>query len=116
LLYDNGVGNPYVADDQEVSRAVRYAIDEATMEVTQVWEDDAQDFVAAIAGDADRMPDGRLQVLDSSIQDGPGQFHARIRELDPEASPMTVWSMVSPPSHFVYRATAHTRLVGQPAL
>jgi arylsulfate sulfotransferase len=45
LLFDNGNyraspfdGNPKLPDDQSASRAVEYAIDEANMEVTEVWE------------------------------------------------------------------------------
>ena len=40
---------------------------------------------------------------------------ARIRELDPMASPQTQWSFLTDPGRFVYRAVPTERLVGQRA-
>ena len=70
LLFDNGNhrtspfdGKPKIADKDNYSRAVEYAIDEQTMEVRQVWEwvSDIKDGVydetlyAGFIGDADWM-------------------------------------------------------------
>jgi hypothetical protein len=117
LLYDNGVGNPDIADDVEYARAVRYVLDESKMTATQVWTDDAEPFLSPVAGDADRLPGGHLQILDSTVVAAPGDFgsmYSRIRELDPTASPMAVWTLTPPGQHMAYRATAHDRLAGQP--
>lgn len=113
LLYDNAVGNPDLPPEQEFSRAVRYALDEDAMTATLIWQDDAEPFSAPIAGDVDPLPGGHLLVLDSSILTGP-VLRARLRELDPDASPMMVWSLTTPIGQFAYRATAHARLPGMP--
>ena len=78
------------------------------------WEDDEGSFQSAIAGDADLLPGGHLLVLDSTWVDGFVQ-RARLRELDPIASPQRLWTLLTAPSGFVYRATAHDRLVGRAA-
>ncbi len=117
LLYDNGNGNPYVTVDGWFSRAVRYSIDEMTMEAAVVWEDDAEDFLSEAMGDADRMPGGNILVADSAIglNEG-GQFiHATIRELDPEATPQRQWSFTTEVGRFIYRAVPTERLVGEAA-
>lgn len=40
---------------------------------------------------------------------------ARLRELDPLATPTLTWSLRTPGQTFAYRGTAHDRLVGEPA-
>jgi hypothetical protein len=117
VLYDNGVGNHDLPDDEETSRAVRYVLDEATMQAEQVWEDDGEPFFSPVAGDVDRLPNGHLQVLDSTIVESVGfdGSQARIRELDPRAAPMQVWLLQPPVQQVIYRVTAHDRLVGLPA-
>ena len=112
LLYDNGVDNPNLPPEEVRSRAVAYAIDEENMTVTEVWEDDAEPFVSVFAGDADLLPSGRFIVTDSSILDEDNAMWARIREIDPDAMPMTKWALTTPRGNFMYRATAHDRLVG----
>lgn len=114
LLYDNAVDNPGLPAEQWESRAVRYELDEVAMTATQVWEGDAEPFVSTFAGDADRLPSGRYLVTDSSINGDEGIW-ARVRELDPQADPMLQWSLQTEPGHFIYRATAHDRLVGEAA-
>jgi hypothetical protein len=111
VLYDNGVDNPYLDDELEVSRIVRYAIDETTMTATEVWEDQSEPFMSAIGGDVDRLPGGRLLALDSAVQTETGIL-GRLRELD-EATPAEAqWTLSTPIGFFVYRATAHDRLPG----
>jgi hypothetical protein len=115
LLYDNGVGNPGLPDDQEFSRAVRYAIDAGATTATQVWEDQAEDFTAVFAGDADRLPNGNLLVTDSSIGLFAGNLHARVRQIDEADSAVPLWSITTEIGTFVYRTTAWDRLPGVPA-
>jgi hypothetical protein len=118
LLYDNAIVTVETPPEGVRSRAVRYEIDEEAMTATVAWQDDEEPFFAPIAGDADRMPGGHLLVLDSSIvenitRENPlGDIHSRLREVDPEASPTRVWSIITPKNQFAYRATAHDRLPG----
>jgi hypothetical protein len=118
LLYDNAIVTVETPPEGVRSRAVRYEIDEEAMTATVAWQDDEEPFFAPIAGDADRMPGGHLLVLDSSIVDNItrenplGDIHSRLREVDPEASPTRVWSIITPKNQFAYRATAHARLPG----
>jgi len=115
LLYDNGNANPNLEDALETSRAVRYAIDTEAMTVTQVWEDEAEDFLSIIAGDADRLPDGSVLVTDSSIDLhlGPQAIHARVREVDERSSSEPQWSFTTALGSFIYRCTASERLPGE---
>jgi hypothetical protein len=121
LLYDNGIVTVETPPTGARSRAVRFEIDETAMTARLVWQDDEEPFFSPIAGDADRTPGGHLLVLDSTIvsnvnPENPLEFdiHSRLRELDETASPMRVWSIVTPTNQFAYRATAHTRLPGMP--
>ncbi|MEM7151586.1 MAG: aryl-sulfate sulfotransferase [Myxococcota bacterium] len=113
LLYDNGVGNPNLADELETSRAIRYDLNTTTMMATQVWEDAAEDFVAPIAGDADRLPDGSILVTDSSIDMNIGQIYARVREIDEETSDTPQWSFTTDIGTFIYRCVPSLRLAGE---
>jgi hypothetical protein len=115
LLYDNGVANPNLDDALERSRAVRYAIDTSAMTVTQAWEDEAEDFLSIIAGDADRLPDGSILVTDSSIDlhFGPQAIYARVREVDEASSSEPQWSFSTALGSFIYRCTAQSRLPGE---
>lgn len=111
LLYDNGVGRP---DVPEAARVVRYEIDVDSMTATQLWEDDDQSFASPFAGDCDTLPrSGNILVTDSAIFTERA-ITPRIRELDPDAEPMTVWELGFPAGHFAYRSTANDRLVGEP--
>lgn len=111
LLYDNGVGRP---DVPEAARVARYSIDLDGMTATQLWEDDDQSFASPFAGDCDVLPrSGNILVTDSAIFTERA-ITPRIRELNPEAAPMTVWELGFPAGHFAYRATANDRLVGEP--
>ncbi|KIG17638.1 putative arylsulfate sulfotransferase [Enhygromyxa salina] len=116
LLYDNGIGDPALPIEQARSRAVRYVLDTASMTATQAWEDDAAPFLSTVAGDADRTSDGTMLALDSLIAVDPldplAGAYMRIRELDPSASPMQVWSLTGPVGRFAYRAVPINRLVG----
>jgi len=115
LLYDNGLGNPTLPDVFETSRAVRYALDTETMMATEVWEDEADDFISIIAGDADRLPDGSILVTDSAIdfEVGPDQSYARIREIDEDDSATPQWSFTTALGTFVYRCIPTALLPGQ---
>ena len=109
MLYDNGVG----PSGPQVSRVVRYTLDLDALEATQVFEDDDQAFSSFLAGDADLLPrSGNILTTDSAILTVDGVL-ARIRELDPNASPMAVWQLSFEPGYFVYRTTANDRLVGE---
>jgi hypothetical protein len=113
LLYDNAIGDPNPPAEGSRSRAVRFELDQTAMTAAVVWEDDEEPFLAPIAGDADRMPNDHILVLDSSItDDNLTSLYSRLRELDETASPMRVWSIVTPTNTFAYRATAHERLPG----
>ncbi len=116
LLYDNAVGNPDQPDSEAHSRAVRYALDFDAMTATQVWQDDDETFISAIAGDADRTSSGHVLRLDSTLGQGlPGSemVYSRLRELDPERTPNAVWSVDLPLGKFAYRALPLDRLVGE---
>lgn len=115
MMYDNGVANPYLADDLEQTHAARYALDLDAMTAERVWQDDEAPFISGIAGDADRMSGGHVLRLDSTFEGGvPGVSNSRLRELDPAASPQAIWSLTFPMGHFAYRAIPTTRLVGEP--
>lgn len=114
LLYDNGVGDPDLPPGSIESRAVRFELDEVAMTAKRVWVDDGEPIFVPFAGNADRLPGGRVLVTDSSITDMTG-ISARLRELDPVAAPMLTWSLRTPAQTFAYRGTAHDRLVGEPA-
>ena len=110
MLYDNGVG----PDGPQISRVVRFSLDEEAMQATQVFEDDEQLIASVFAGDADLLPrSGNILATDSAVFTLDG-IVARLRELDPEASPMIVWQLFFEPGNFVYRTTANDRLVGEP--
>ena len=113
LLYDNGVGNPHVDDADEVSRALQYELDEDTWTATQLWTDQAEPFVSLVASDADPMPGGHVLILDTGV--GPeNPTQGRIREVEHTPEAANVWTLWGPPQHFLYRATVHDRLPGQP--
>lgn len=114
LLYDNGLGNPDVPFPMQTSRAVHYSIDTNTMEVTQEWEDSAEDFMSIIAGDADRLPDGSILVTDSAIDlhVSPQAIHARVREIDEDATDPQ-WTFTTELGNFIYRCIASDRLPGE---
>jgi len=115
MLYDNGIDHPQVPDDQEVSRAVRYALDETGMTATQEWESAKQDELSAVASDADRLPGGNYLILDSNLGAlGPGNV-SRIREVDPTTADEDVWEIRTPASNLTYRTIWSTRLPGEPA-
>jgi hypothetical protein len=118
LVYDNAVGNPDQPDSDAESRAVRYVLDLEAMTASQVWQDDDEVFVSAIAGDADRTSGGHVLRLDSTLSGGlPGRetTYSRLRELDPERTPNAIWSIDMPLGMFAYRAEPHDRLVGEVA-
>jgi hypothetical protein len=115
LLYDNAVGNPAQPDSEAHTRAVRYVLDLDTMTATQVWQDDDPPFRSALAGDADLTAGGHILRLDSIyISDDHPLPGARLRELDPAATPNAVWTLNLPPNKFSYRAVPISRFVGVP--
>ena len=102
LLFDNGNyraspfdGSVPIPDSQNYSRAVEYAVDEATMEVRQIWEYGAQiqqSYYSANQSDADWMKDTGNVLITSSATSwlgrvsskslGMGKWHTRIIEVD----------------------------------
>ena len=114
LLYDNGITNPDLQPSEVHSRAVRYALDFDAMTAERVWMDDGPQITATFTGNADRLPGGHILVTDSSLV-GMSGFWAQLRELDDAASPMLQWSLRSPDGSYIYRGSAHDRLIGQPA-
>lgn len=115
LLYDNGLHDPGVPAEEESSRAVRYVLNEETMTVAQVWEDEEEPFMAPIAGDADRLEDGTYLVTDSSIDFTVGMPYARIRKVD-EATPAAPdWTLLTEVGTFVYRCLPVSVLPGVPS-
>jgi outer membrane protein assembly factor BamB len=115
LLYDNGIGNPNLPVTEIESRAVRYALDFDAMTATQVWDDRHEPRLCPGGGDADRTPAGNLLVLDTSVElvaHVAGNY-SRLRELAND-DPQAVWSLTTPTGSLVYRATASTRLPGEP--
>jgi Arylsulfotransferase (ASST) len=111
LLYDNGVGNPYIEAEAVESHATRLEIDFDAMTADVVWRDDEAPFVSVFAGDADLLPGGHYLVADAIYVDGPAS-HGRLRELDPAHDPTRVWSIRMPDNYFIYRSTAHEQLIG----
>jgi hypothetical protein len=116
LLYDNGVDNPNLEPEAIRSRAVRYELDETNMTARQVWQDDEPPLTTPVAGDADRIDDDRLLVVDAAAEDDstdPPIFRGHIRILDPNASPMKQWSLAGPRGAMIYRADLVSRLAGE---
>jgi hypothetical protein len=119
LLYDNAVGNPDVPYAELVSRAVRYALDFDAMTATQVWDSvHGEPVISSVGSDADRTPAGNVLVLDSALQPDPlafdiGKNFARLVEHHYEGDTSPIWSLVTNPGCFVYRATAIDRLPGE---
>jgi hypothetical protein len=113
LLFDNGNGNPEIPDLEVDSRAVRFTLDFDGMTAAVAWQDDEPMLQVPFAGDADLLPGGHLLVTDSSIF-GPTGMYSRVREIAVGNDPERIWSMNTPDSRWIYRTTAHSRLVGQP--
>lgn len=111
LLYDNGVGNPYLDAADEESHAARYELDFEAMTATLAWRDDEPPFVSVFAGDADVLPGGHYLVADALYVDGDAS-HGRLRELAPGGDPERIWSVRMPDDYFIYRASAHSEIVG----
>ncbi|MEM6995325.1 MAG: aryl-sulfate sulfotransferase [Myxococcota bacterium] len=112
LLYDNGVGNPNVEDGLETSRAVRYSLDDQAMTAALLWEDEAEDFVSAIAGDANRLADDSILITDSALENGDGVLRGRLRKVDEASSAVPQWSLESSLGQLIYRAVSVDRLAG----
>lgn len=116
LLYDNGVSNPDVADDEERSRPVVYELDFDAMVARQVWEEASEPFFTEIAGDVDRLANGNVLALDSAIPTDPlkpfDEVSVRWREIRRQDSSV-VWSMTTGVGLFAYRTTVPARLPGE---
>lgn len=113
LLYDNGNGNPTLADEEERSRAVRFRLDVDVAE--PVWDDAGDGYLSTIAGDANRMQSGNVLVLDSAMPLPGGGFriYSRMREVNPDTheSPFTLRTV---DDRFMFRAIPSARLPGEP--
>jgi hypothetical protein len=115
LLYDNGVDAPGLEQTEWRSRAVRYALDTESWRATEVWTEDDQGFNSMVAGDADTLPNGNVQIVDATLEFSSEQFfptESRIREVDPESGEWT-WVLKGPDFHFIFRAMAIDRLPGE---
>jgi hypothetical protein len=112
LLYDNGNGNPEIPDLEVHSRAMRMELDMDAMTTRIAWQDDEPPYATVFAGDADVIDGGHILVTDSSIF-GPNGMNTRLRELQVGNDPERIWTMYTPPGRWIYRTTAHPRLVGQ---
>jgi hypothetical protein len=116
LLYDNGIGNPDLPLEQQRSRPVRYVLDEASFAASEAWQETAETYMSAIAGDADRLSNGAVLVLDSALPIDPSQpfnfqIYSRLREVDPSSNEWR-WTLLSEHNRFIYRCLAAERLPG----
>jgi len=111
LLYDNGVGrtspfDPGMALQDSYTRAVEYAVNEETMEVSQVWVYGPEDekFYARYLGDVDWQPQTDNILITIGAQEtnaegensppGPGtQRWARLVEVTYTQPAEKVWEM-----------------------
>lgn len=114
LLFDNGNGNPDILPMDQRSRAVRFDLDFDAMTAEIAWQDNEPDLQVAFAGDADVIEGGHILVTDSGIFAN-DSLHSRVRELEIGVDPERIWSMEMPDGRWIYRTTAHPRLVGLPA-
>lgn len=113
LLFNNGNGDPDTAPADQRSHAVRYTLDFDLMTASVAWQDDETMLQVPFAGDADTIEGGHILVTDSSIF-GPTGLYSRLRELAVGNDPERIWMMTTPDNRWIYRTTAHARLVGQP--
>ena len=113
MLFDNGNnraspfdGNPVVLDEENFSGAIEYAIDEANMEVEQVWEfgELLEDSIySRFISDADWQPTTGNVVVHfggvsyvggvSSSDLGLGTDHTRVIEVTHDVTPVVVFDM-----------------------
>ncbi len=113
LLYDNAVEAPSGLTTDALARAVRYELDLDAFAAAQAWELDEQDVSSPFAGDANLLPEsGHYMVLDSTVLTEEG-FRPRLREVDPDASPMVQWTLDLPAPYLAYRTSASDLLVGE---
>ncbi len=75
LMYDNGIcrAQPYKSQAEPhecFARAVEYEVDEENMTVTEVWksgdDDDPQRVISWAMGDAHRLPNDNMFIIDST--------------------------------------------------
>ena len=117
LIYDNGINVPDIDLTDWRSRAVQYSLDETLRTATEVWTEGDMGYNSLVAGDADRLPNGNVQVVDATLPFDVDQFfptQSRIREVDPETGDW-MWWLDGPDFQFIYRATATDRLPGESA-
>jgi hypothetical protein len=88
LLYDNGNGRPGVTP---YSRAVQYEIDDEAGTATEVWEFrstvNGQPAYAQFVGDADRMDNGNVLIVDGGLVGTIDGVSVQIVEVVPDDSP-----------------------------
>jgi hypothetical protein len=115
LLYDNGINIPDVDLNDWRSRSVRYSLDETLWTATEVWTEGDLGYHSLVAGDADRLPNGNIQVVDATLPFAADQFfptQSRIREVDPDTGEW-MWWLDGPDFQFIYRAMGIERLPGE---
>jgi arylsulfate sulfotransferase len=110
LLFDNGVARSSPFDDKmpladSYSRAVEYAVDESSMEVSQPWEygPDQERFYGRYLGDVDWHADADTILINVGAQEtnadgvnvppGQAQRWARLIEVTHTDAPEKVWEM-----------------------
>lgn len=117
LIYDNGVVNPHLPAKEQRSRPLVMKLDEQAKTAKIVWQETNEHYVGILAGDADRLDNGNILVLDSAIPLVPGTFQpsfGRLREVDPKGN-RWVWSMDLPNGRVAYRCIHSPRLPGERA-
>ena len=91
VMYDNGIvrampPDPISAPDQCFARAVEYEVDPDTMEVTELWtssdDDDPERVISFAMGDAHRLENGNMLVIDSVCLPMREQLNRRVTVSD----------------------------------
>ncbi|MCG8416482.1 MAG: aryl-sulfate sulfotransferase [Proteobacteria bacterium] len=73
MVYDNGNGRPQAdKNTPPFTRIVEFAVDEARRQLKQVWEYRGDEpYFAPIGGDANRLPNGNVLIVNSAIVEDP---------------------------------------------
>ncbi len=114
MLYDNGNGNPNLANPDEVSRVLVLDVDTEQMQITVVDQSQPQSYLSAAGSDADLMPSGHVLRTDSLVVGSPSA-PSQMTEYDPARGWAQLWKIVSSPGNFWYRGVPTDRFVGERA-
>ncbi len=84
LIYDNGNGRP---GGPPFTRAVLFGIDDDAQTATQLWERrsefDGSPLFAPFVGDADRLENGNMLIVDGAINGTIGDWTGQVTEIVP---------------------------------